>query len=246
MGPYIWDDFFSYFIGVCLLERGRPNFTDLRLTTAEQCPCLALSVPNEWSKEDSIKSKITSNPVHTSCTQLHRRHYVISVHSSKATPPSTDDSSNITSHHPSPVKGRLQWVKGEVIKVKSSLIERTPPKQRPLRSKTYGLPLWNFRHKFKFHPESKHRWCCFLAKESNHLVMIYLFFWLCHILRSLFCLCSKSVTKMIKFHHMHSVHVLLPLLLINHSLLVKTIYRTFFFHLLKGSVLYLPLVNKLA
>lgn len=77
-------------------------------------------------KEESIKNKIPPQPsahgMHTSC------HHLISVHSSKATPPSSNHYSKITSHHP-PVEAWFQCVKGEMIKVKSSLIEWTTPEQ---------------------------------------------------------------------------------------------------------------------
>lgn len=120
MGPYIWDDFFSYFIGVCLLERGRLNFTVHSRVRSSDCAAVYFGpqvnnsrtmpmfgpLSTEWTKQRRLHQK--QNHLQPSAHIMLR--HVISAHSSKATPPSTDDSSNITSHHPSPWKaGSSEW-----------------------------------------------------------------------------------------------------------------------------------------
>lgn len=143
MRPYIWDDFFDTLSGCVSWLRPRARLTklycsskrtsdydwfplDLGPTTVEQCPFLALSVRMTEAKKNLSKAKITSDPAHTSCTHLvivSSLHTLQKQHHPAAITPQT-------SHRP-PVKARPQWVKGETIKVKSSLIEWTPPKQLP-------------------------------------------------------------------------------------------------------------------
>lgn len=76
---------------------------DARLTTVEQCPCLALSVgmteERNYQKQNNLQP--SAHIMHTTC------HHPISAHSSQAAPPSTTHSSNITSDH-LPVKPQLQ------------------------------------------------------------------------------------------------------------------------------------------
>lgn len=83
--------------------------------------------PSEWSKDGYEKQnnlQLSAHIMHTTC------HHLIRAHSSKATPASTGHSSNITSAVCWKPGITERWVK-PTIKVKLSLIERTPPKQLP-------------------------------------------------------------------------------------------------------------------
>jgi len=86
---------------------------------------------DDWGRKRSIKSKYS-----TRCTRLV---IISSVHTvQKQHHPAVITLQNITSHHPPPVKAQPQWVKGEMIKVKSFLIEWTPSKKVP--STAWTLP----------------------------------------------------------------------------------------------------------
>lgn len=80
---------------------------DLRVTTVEQCPCMALKVRMTEAKRNLSKAESPSAHImHTACQHL------ISAHCSKATAPSSDHSSNIPPAppplRPRPVKAQLQ------------------------------------------------------------------------------------------------------------------------------------------
>lgn len=161
LGPIIWDNcIFWCSIGMCILAlilivdyvhswlncmpiHSRECPSDYALVSfgpqsedSRTMSMFGLLSQNDWSKEESIKSKITSNPVHTSCTHLV---IISSVHTlQKQHHPAVITLQ--TSHHP-PVRAQLQWVNGETIKVKSSLIEWTPPKQLSSSANLWTL-LW--------------------------------------------------------------------------------------------------------
>lgn len=98
---------------------------DLGLTTVEQCPCLAPSIRMTEAKKNLSKAK--SPP--TQCT--HHAHTLSSSHQCTLLKSNTTQQRSLFKHHiasPS-CESKLQRVKGETIKVKSSLIEWTTPKQ---------------------------------------------------------------------------------------------------------------------
>lgn len=142
---------------------------DLRVTTLEQCPCLAVSVRMTEAKKNPSKAKITSNLVHTSCTQLV---IISSVRSArKQCPPNSDHSSNITSHRP-PVKAQLKWVKGETSKWNLRWLSehhQTTAFCSKLVTLTLQNTSWGISSSFIQKPQ--HRQCGLLPNEKwSHLV----------------------------------------------------------------------------
>lgn len=109
---------------------------DLRLTTAEQCPCLALSVRMTGAKKNLSNAK--SSP--TQCT--HRAHILSSSHQCTLFKSNNTQPWSLFKHHITLLKKHSfnEW--SEMIKVKSSLIEWTTPKQLPST-----LNLWTLLRK---------------------------------------------------------------------------------------------------